>query len=212
MTDLIHQHLARAKERMKRQADKKRSERQFSVGDMVFVKLQPYVQSTLAPRSNQKMSLKFYGPSQITERIGSVAYKLLLPSSAAIHPVFHVSQLKAAVLPHVQVSPSLPADIELPRVPMEVLQSCVISTANGSVEQGLILWSGWPSGMVTWENLLQLRQAFPRAPAWGQAGSKGSRGVNGPSATSTSEEVAQVPQAGSRTCRPNIRLAGAEWM
>lgn len=98
---------------MKRQADKKRSERQFSVGDMVFVKLQPYVQSTLAPRSNQKLSFKFYGPFQITERIGSVAYKLLLPSSAAIHPVFHVSQLKAAVLPHVQVSPSLPADIEL---------------------------------------------------------------------------------------------------
>ena len=56
---------------------------------------------------------------------------------------------------------------------MEVLQRRVIPTANGSVEQGLTLWSGWPSGMVTWENLLQLRQAFPRAPAWGQAGSKG---------------------------------------
>ena len=101
MTDLIRQHLARAKERMKRQADKKRSERQFSVGDMVFVKLQPYVQSTLVPRSNQKLSFEFYGPFQITEHIGSMAYKLLLPGSAAIHPVFHVSQLKAMVLPHV---------------------------------------------------------------------------------------------------------------
>ena len=100
MTDLIRQHLARAKEPMKRQADKKRSERQFNVGDMVFVKLQPYVQSTLAPRSNQKLSFKFYGPFQITECIGSVAYKLMLLSSAAIHPVFHVSQLKATVLPH----------------------------------------------------------------------------------------------------------------
>ena len=146
------------------------------------------------------------------DKIGVVAYKLALPASTSIHLVFHVLQLKDAVLPHVQVSPSLPADIELPRVPMEVLQRRVIPTANGSVEQGLILWSGWPSDMATWENLLQLRQAFPRAPAWGQAGSKGSRGVNGPSATSTSEEVAQVPQAGSRTCRPNIRLAGAEWM
>ena len=121
MTDLIHQHLARAKERMKCQADKKRSERQFSVGDMVFVKLQPYVQSTLAPRSNQKLSFKFYGPFKIVERICSVAYKLLLPPSSAIHPAFHVSQLKAAVLPHVQVSPSSPADSELPQVPKEVL-------------------------------------------------------------------------------------------
>ena len=83
-----------------------------------------------------------------------MAYKLLLPSSAAIHPVFHVSQLKAAVLPQAQVSPSLLADVELPRVPMEVLQRQVMPTANGSVEQGLILWSGWPSDMATWENLL----------------------------------------------------------
>ncbi|XP_066324525.1 uncharacterized protein [Miscanthus floridulus] len=135
---------------------------------MVFVKLQPYVQSTLAPRSNQKLSFKFYGPFQITEHIGAVAYKLLLPSSAAIHLVFHVSQLKVAVLTHVQVSPSLIADIELPRVPMEVLQHHVIPTANGSVEQGLILWSGWPSDMATWENLLKLRQAFPRAPVIGK--------------------------------------------
>jgi hypothetical protein len=78
-----------------------------------------------------------------------VAYKLLLPPSSAIHSVFHVSQLKAAVLPHEQVSPSLPADIELPRVPMEALQRCAIPTATGLVEQGLILWSGWPSEMAT---------------------------------------------------------------
>jgi len=36
--------------------------------------------------------------------------------------------------------------------------------------------------------------------------------VNGPFAMSTSEEAAQVPRARSRTRRPNIRLAGAEWM
>ena len=60
-------------------------------------------------------------------------YGHFLPSLAAIHLVFHVLQLKDAVLPHVQVSPSLPADIELPLVPMEVLQRRVIPTANGSV-------------------------------------------------------------------------------
>jgi hypothetical protein len=43
MQELIHQHLLRAQDRMKRQADKGRSERVFSVGDKVLLKLQPYV-------------------------------------------------------------------------------------------------------------------------------------------------------------------------
>jgi hypothetical protein len=96
MQQLIKQHLARAQDRMKRQADKKRSERQFQVGDMVFLKLQPYVQTSVATRANQKLSFKFFGSFRILERIGSVAYKLQLPPSSAVHPVFHVSQLKVA--------------------------------------------------------------------------------------------------------------------
>jgi ribosomal protein L21E len=41
MQDLIRQHLLRAQDRMKRQDDMGRSERVFSVGDRVFLKLQP---------------------------------------------------------------------------------------------------------------------------------------------------------------------------
>lgn len=138
ITELIRQHLARAKARMKKQADKKRSERQFQVGDMVFVKIQPYVQSTLAPRANQKLSFKYYGPFAIVERTSSVAYKLQLPPTTSIHPVFHVSQIRAAVLPGTQVLPSLPADTELLRVPLEVLQRRTVPSANGSLEQRLV--------------------------------------------------------------------------
>ena len=91
MTDLIHQHLSRAKEakeHLKHQADKNISERQFQVGDSVFLKLQPYVQSTLAPRANQKLAFKYYGPFKVIACIGSVAYKLELPTSSTVHPVF----------------------------------------------------------------------------------------------------------------------------
>ena len=79
---------------MKRQADKGRSERVFSMGDMVFLKLQPYVQSSLVCRANNKLSFRFLGPFKILEKLGSVAYRLELPPPSSIHLVFHVSQLK----------------------------------------------------------------------------------------------------------------------
>jgi hypothetical protein len=41
MNTLIQQHLTRAQKRMKTQVDKARSERQFAVGDWVYLKLQP---------------------------------------------------------------------------------------------------------------------------------------------------------------------------
>lgn len=81
MQILIQQHLVRAKNRMKMQADKQRTERSFDVGNWVYVKLQLYVQSSVAARSNQKLSYRFFGPYKITEKIGLVAYKLQLPSS-----------------------------------------------------------------------------------------------------------------------------------
>ena len=96
MHSLIQQHLSRAQLRMKRQADKHRSERHFAVGDWVFLKLQPYVQSSLATRANQKLSFRFFGPYKIVAKIGAAAYKLALPDTSSILPVFHVSQHKAS--------------------------------------------------------------------------------------------------------------------
>jgi len=60
MNTLVQQHFSRAQKRMKSQADKHRSEREFAVGDWVYLKLQPYVQSSLAPRANQKLAFKFF--------------------------------------------------------------------------------------------------------------------------------------------------------
>lgn len=70
---------------------------QLALGDMVFVKLQPYRQTSMALRKNQKLSLHYFGPFPVIEKLGSVAYKLLLPSTAKIHPVFHIFLLKKCV-------------------------------------------------------------------------------------------------------------------
>lgn len=96
---LLQQHLQRARLRMKQQTNRKRSERRLEVGDMVFLKLQPYVQTSVAKRANHKLSSRFYGPFPVISKINEVAYKLELPPQATIHPVFHVSMLRHAVLP-----------------------------------------------------------------------------------------------------------------
>ena len=81
---------------MKHQADKKRSERLFQARDFVYLRLQPYVQSSLAPRSHHKLCFKYFGPFKVLSKIGAVAYKLELPPTSSIHLVFHVSPLKPA--------------------------------------------------------------------------------------------------------------------
>jgi hypothetical protein len=110
MSDLIKQHLSRAMLRMKHQTDKGRPERSFMLDDWVFVKLQPYVQTSLAPHSNQKLAFKYFSPFKVVQRIGKVAYCLDLPLSSSIHPIFHVSHLKKMVGSHVDVSSELPVD------------------------------------------------------------------------------------------------------
>lgn len=57
---------------MKTQADKNRQERQFQVGDWVYVRLQPYVQWSVQSRANHKLSFKYFGPYLILQKVGQV--------------------------------------------------------------------------------------------------------------------------------------------
>lgn len=79
LTKIIQQQLQRSQQRMKAQADKHRTEREFQPGDLVYMKLQPYVQSSVAARTNKKLSFWFYGPYKVLQKVGAVAYKLELP-------------------------------------------------------------------------------------------------------------------------------------
>jgi hypothetical protein len=173
MIDLVRQHLLRAQHRMKMYADKHRSERSFNIGDMVFLKLQPYVQASLAPHAHQKLSFRYFGQYKVLQKIGEVAYKLDLPESSSIHPVFHVSLLKAAPSTKYPLSVDPPESTEGLQVPEAVLQHRLHPRRAGAVVQLLIKWSRMGADLTTREDAEAIQQRFPYALAWGHAGSQG---------------------------------------
>jgi len=179
LTRLIQLQLTRAQQRMKSQADKNRTERVFQVGDLVYLKLQPYIQTSVASRSNQKLSFRFFGPFKILQRVGQVAYKLDLPTTCKIHPVVHVSQLKAHIAPHIQVSPTIdvPSEPSDTTTPIAVLDHRLVTRGSSCLSEVLVSWSGLPAALTTWEEVIDVHRRFPTAPTWGQAGIQGGGSV-----------------------------------
>ncbi|GKF47253.1 hypothetical protein Tco_0137055, partial [Tanacetum coccineum] len=87
-------HLKRSQDRMRNQANKHRTDRQFEVDDWVYLKLQPHRKVFIREGQQHKLSSKYYGPVKVAERIREVAYRLKLPSSSQIHLLFYILQLK----------------------------------------------------------------------------------------------------------------------
>jgi hypothetical protein len=108
------------------------------VRDLVFLRIQPYVQSSLAPRANKKLAFKYFGSFPVLQEIGSVAYKLDLPSHASIHPVFHFSQLKKVVGSDIQVSPLPSSELYAWKVHEKTIQRRLVNRGNHTVLQALI--------------------------------------------------------------------------
>ena len=94
-------------------------------------------------------------------KIGKVAYKLELPASTLIHPVFHVSQLKKHIGNHITqgTPPMIPKTATLQ--PRTVLDRRMVKLHNQAHTQVLILWEGLASTEATWENLEEIQRRFP---------------------------------------------------
>ena len=162
--NMLKFHLLHAQNRMKQYADAHRSPREFKIGDHVYLKLQPYRQHTLKNRKiPHKLSPHFYGPFRVVDRIGLVAYKLLLPPEAAIHDTFHVSQLKLCPNPPTS-SPAVPQywlDLGISKEPEAILETKTVKRQNTAATKVLVQWKGETPATATWEFFSDFNAKYP---------------------------------------------------
>ncbi|VFQ79098.1 unnamed protein product [Cuscuta campestris] len=161
----LRRNLAKMQQRMRERANLHRRDVSFTVGDYVLLKLQQHWQHSLARPRSSKLARRYYGPFEVLERIGSVAYRLRLPAGCKIHDVFHVSLL----WPFVSGGQPLPEPVLLE----DIIRGQVVATpvsagprrtvlVNGQPqEQCLVRWSDDGGANASWEPVDSLRLNFP---------------------------------------------------
>ncbi|OIT36196.1 putative mitochondrial protein, partial [Nicotiana attenuata] len=136
----------------------------IGAGDWVFLKLQPYRQSSVAVRKNLKLSAKFYGPYQIVHKIEKVAYELKLPQNSKIHPIFHVSQLKKKVGDKTFVAQDplfCTEEGQIRMEPQSILDRRIVKKGNRAATQVLVQWTNLSHEEATGEDYSFLISQFP---------------------------------------------------
>jgi hypothetical protein len=86
--------MSAAQSQQKSYTDNRRRPLEFEVGDRVFLKVSP-MRGVMRFGKKGKLSPRFVGPFEITQRIGRLAYRISLPPDLnGTHNVFHMSMLK----------------------------------------------------------------------------------------------------------------------
>lgn len=162
--------LEEASRRQAYYANQKRRDHQFKVGDLVWLSSKDFNLEGRTP----KFAPRNYGPFEVIQRIGEVAYKLKLPEQWKIHPVFHISKLKPNN-DELQHFPDRHREVTRPppvlqenenQQEYEVDRIVGVRTrkkGKKAIKEYLVLWKGYPEWERTWEsdnNLQNAQQAI----------------------------------------------------
>jgi hypothetical protein len=91
---VIKERMSVAQSQQKSYTDNRRRPLEFEVGDLVFLKVSP-MRGVIRFGKKGKLNPKFVGPFKITQRVGRLAYRIVLPPNlVGTHDVFHVSMLR----------------------------------------------------------------------------------------------------------------------
>jgi hypothetical protein len=106
-----------------------------------------------------KLASKYFGPYEVIQWIGQVAYKLQLLPKARIHDVFHVAFLKKFEGTPPSSVPPLLALVRSRVVP--TLEAVIHARPTQGSWEVLVHWQGRPASEATWETIEHFKEAYP---------------------------------------------------
>uniref|UniRef100_A0A803TCI3 Gypsy retrotransposon integrase-like protein 1 n=1 Tax=Anolis carolinensis TaxID=28377 RepID=A0A803TCI3_ANOCA len=168
--ELLHQHLDQAKEDNKRHADGHRQPGpEIKVGDRVLLS----TRFLPSHRPCRKLDARFIGPYPVVAQLNPVTFKLQLPRSMHIHPVFHRSLILPADGVHPDASRLPPAPVLVDGEEEFEVQDILDSRFHRRRLQYLIDWVGFGPEERSWEDastvhapdlVRRFHQAYPTKP------------------------------------------------
>ena len=161
----IRQRIREAQDRQKKYADAKRADREYMVGDRVFLRVRPH-KSPIRYGKGSKLAPRFVGPFEILERIGPVAYRLALPPSLSrIHDVFHVSVLRKYIYDESHLidwdALQVESDGQIALEPIRILARRTLSLRGRELDQVRVQWDCYDEVTASWEDAAQMRAQYP---------------------------------------------------
>ena len=162
---IIRESLKAASDRQKSYADLKRRDIEYQVGDKVFLKVSPWKKILRFGRKG-KLSPRFIGPYEISERVGPVAYRLIFPPEfEKIHNVFHVSMLRRYRSdPSHIISPTeveIRSDLSYEEEPVRILAREVKELRNKKISLVKVLLLKHGVEEATWEPEDSMKECYP---------------------------------------------------
>nr|GEW33512.1 putative reverse transcriptase domain-containing protein [Tanacetum cinerariifolium] len=161
----IKYRLKAAGERLKSYADKKRKPLEFSMGDYVLLEVSPW-KGVVRFGKKGKLAPRFFGPFDITGRIGLVASRLRLPELLnGVHDTFHVSNLKKCLAdPTLQVpldEIQVDAKLNFVEEPMEILEREFTKLKRSRIAIVKVRKNSKRGPEFTWKREDQMKLKYP---------------------------------------------------
>ena len=112
-----------------------------------------------------KIALWYIGPFKVLERVGTIAYRLVLPPSlSGVHEVFHVSILRKYTLDPAHVVDwgeiTVETDVTFEEGPVRILDSRDQVLRHKTVRLGKVLWQHRGVEEATWEREDTMRATY----------------------------------------------------